>query len=62
MPPRCRLASNKRRIMKDFDLVIRGGTFVTATDTVLADVGISGGLFAAIGTRLACGAHSTPAG
>ncbi|MBO0752699.1 MAG: dihydropyrimidinase [Bradyrhizobiaceae bacterium] len=44
--------------MNDFDLVIRGGTVVTATDAVLADVGISGGRIAAIGTRLTCGAQT----
>ena len=29
--------------MSDFDLVIRGGTVVTAADTVKADVGIQSG-------------------
>jgi len=38
--------------MSEFDLVIRGGTVVTATDTVVADVGIRDGRIAALGTRL----------
>jgi len=38
--------------MQAFDLVIRGGTLVTATDTVEADVGIRGETVAAIGRGL----------
>ena len=38
--------------MQPFDLVIRGGTLVTATDTVEADVGIRGETVAAIGRGL----------
>src|ERR1700680_1974751 len=38
--------------MQPFDLVIRGGTLVTATDTVEADVGIHGETVAAIGRGL----------
>ncbi len=35
-----------------FDTVIRNGTIVTATDTYVADVGISGGVISAIGAAL----------
>jgi dihydropyrimidinase len=38
--------------MDSFDLVITGGTVVTASETFRADVGISGGRIAAVGTRL----------
>jgi dihydropyrimidinase len=38
--------------MTDFDLAIRGGTVVTATDTFRADVGIRGGRIAAVGENL----------
>ncbi len=38
--------------MPDFDLVIRGGTVVTATDTMQADVGIKGEIVTAIGRGL----------
>ena len=38
--------------MKPFDLVIRGGTVATATDTMKADVGIRGETVAAIGQGL----------
>src|ERR1700680_1445233 len=38
--------------MQPFDLVVRGGTLVTATDTVEADVGIRGETVAAIGRGL----------
>jgi len=48
--------------MSDFDLVIRGGTVVTASDTVVADVGIRGGRIAVIGTQLAGGAQTVDAG
>jgi dihydropyrimidinase len=41
--------------MPSFDLVIRGGTVVTATDTADADVGIRGETVAAIGRELAAG-------
>lgn len=37
----------------DFDLVIRGGTVVTATDVFRADVAVHNGLIAAIGENLA---------
>jgi dihydropyrimidinase len=38
--------------MSAFDLVIRGGTVVTGTDAVVADVGVSGGIVSAIGHEL----------
>src|SRR4051812_24073640 len=42
----------RRQCMADYDLVIRGGTVVTAADTYRADVGVRGGRIAAIGDRL----------
>src|SRR5260370_25763521 len=47
--------------MQAFDLVIRGGTLVTATDTVEADVGIRGETVAAIGRGLDKGRHEIDA-
>ena len=41
--------------MSDYDLVIRGGTVVTAADTVRADVGIRDGRIVAVGERLGRG-------
>jgi dihydropyrimidinase len=38
--------------MNDFDLVIRGGTVVTAADTVRADVGIKDGKISAVAAKL----------
>ena len=38
--------------MQPFDLVIRGGTVATATDTMQADVGIRGETIAAVGRDL----------
>lgn len=38
--------------MADFDLVVRGGTVVTGTDTMRADIGIRGGRIAAIADSL----------
>ena len=38
--------------MVEFDLVVRGGTVVTASEQFTADVGVSGGRIAAIGTGL----------
>jgi dihydropyrimidinase len=42
--------------LSDYDLVIRGGTVVTAADTVRADVGVRGGRIAAVGNHLERGA------
>ena len=39
--------------MPDFDLAIRGGTVVTATDTLRADIGVRGGRIAAVAERIA---------
>ncbi|MBV8850591.1 MAG: dihydropyrimidinase [Methylobacteriaceae bacterium] len=41
--------------MQPFDIVIRNGTIVTATDTTRADVAIAGGTIAAIGRGLESG-------
>ncbi len=38
--------------MADYDLVVRGGTVVTAADTVRADIGIRNGRIAAVGDSL----------
>src|SRR5438128_3035219 len=48
--------------MQPFDLVIRGGTVVTATDTVDADVGIRGDMVAAVGRGLDAGRREIDAG
>jgi dihydropyrimidinase len=48
--------------MQPFDLVIRGGTVVTATDTVDADVGIRGDMVAAVGRGLNAGRREIDAG
>ncbi len=37
-----------------FDTIIRNGSVVTATDTYIADVAITNGKIAAIGTDLPC--------
>ena len=47
--------------MAEFDLVIRGGTVVTAADTFRADVGVRDGRVAALGEKLA-GAQTLDAG
>jgi dihydropyrimidinase len=47
--------------MAEYDLVVRGGTVVTGSDTVRADIGIRAGRIAAIGERLE-GAASLDAG
>jgi dihydropyrimidinase len=47
--------------MSEFDLVVRGGTVVTAGDTFRADIGIRDGRIAALGERLA-GAEEIDAG
>jgi dihydropyrimidinase len=48
--------------MEPFDLVIRGGTVVTATDVMRADVGIRGETIAAIAERLDEGRREIVAG
>ena len=48
--------------MHTFDLVIRGGTVVTATDSYTADVGICGETIAALGLGLDTGRHEIDAG
>jgi dihydropyrimidinase len=47
--------------MAEYDLVVRGGTLVTGTDTFRADVGITGGRITAVGEGLA-GTDSIDAG
>lgn len=47
--------------MSEFDLVIRHGTVVTATDTVRADIGIRDGRIAAIAETLENGAETVDA-
>jgi dihydropyrimidinase len=39
--------------MPEFDLAIRGGTVVTASDTVRADVGVRGGRIVAVAEGIA---------
>ena len=41
--------------MDDYDLVIRGGDVVTATDRMMADVGIRGGRITSLGESLGKG-------
>jgi dihydropyrimidinase len=48
--------------MADYDLVIRGGTVVTAADVVRCDVGIAGGRVVALAERLTGGARAIDAG
>ena len=40
--------------MTDFDLLIFGGTVVTASDTYTADIGVQDGRIAAISSNLEC--------
>jgi dihydropyrimidinase len=47
--------------MPDFDLAIRGGTIVTASDTYRADVGIRGGRIIAISERIESAARTIDA-
>lgn len=47
--------------MQSYDLVIRGGTVVTAADTVRADVGVTGGRIVAVGESLSPGAREVSA-
>src|SRR5262252_8534608 len=42
--------------MSEYDLVIRGGTVVTAADTTVCDIGIRGGVIATLGKGLPAGA------
>lgn len=44
-----------------YDLTVRNGTVATATDTFAADIGVTGGRIAAIGTDLAPGRHDLDA-
>ena len=47
--------------MRDFDLVIRGGTVATASDVFAADVAISGEKIAAVGPALPAGGREIDA-
>ena len=47
--------------MAAFDLVIRNGTVVTASDTSHCDIGISNGRIATLGNHLAAGTHEIDA-
>ena len=47
--------------MSDYDLIIRGGTLVTAADTVRADVGIRAGRIAAVADRIEGGGKTIDA-
>ncbi|MBY0259249.1 dihydropyrimidinase, partial [Methylobacterium sp.] len=47
--------------MPEFDLAVRGGTLVTATDTYPADLGIRDGRIAAIGARITDAARTLDA-
>src|SRR4051794_36730029 len=47
--------------MSEFDLIIRGGTVVTAADTVKADIGIRGGRITALAETLSGGARDIDA-
>ena len=47
--------------MSEYDLVIRGGTVVTAADTTVCDIGIRGGVIATLGKGLAAGAQEIDA-
>lgn len=47
--------------MLDFDMIIRGGTVVTAGDTMRCDVGIRDGRIAALGTELGRAAETVDA-
>src|SRR5437899_1241871 len=47
--------------MAEYDLVIRNGTIVTASDTVRCDVGVKGGIIATLGNSVATGAREVDA-
>jgi dihydropyrimidinase len=48
--------------MPDFDLVIRGGTVVTAADTLIADIGIRGETIVAVAEKLTSATRTIDAG
>jgi dihydropyrimidinase len=47
--------------LSDYDLVIRGGTVVTAADTMRADIGVRGGVIAAVADRIEAGTKTIDA-
>lgn len=47
--------------MPDFDLAIRGGTVITASDTIRCDVGVSGGRISALADRITSAARTIDA-
>src|SRR5215831_2710579 len=47
--------------MSEYDLVIRGGTVVTAADTTICDVGVKDGVVVALGKDLSAGARDIDA-
>ncbi|MBO6561262.1 MAG: dihydropyrimidinase [Nisaea sp.] len=47
--------------MSEYDLVVRGGTVVNASDIVKADVGVKGGRIVALGEKLGAGAKEVDA-
>ena len=47
--------------MADFELVVRGGTIVTASDVYTVDIGINGGIVSVIGRDLEAGAEEIDA-
>src|SRR5260221_3314757 len=48
--------------MAEYDLVIRNGTIVTASDTVRCDIGVKSGSIATLGNAVAAGAREIDAG
>src|SRR5215468_5978283 len=55
------IKANGGDAMQSFDLVIRGGTVVTATDSFVADIGIRGETITALGLGLNAGRHEIDA-
>ncbi|APZ43775.1 dihydropyrimidinase [Acidihalobacter ferrooxydans] len=47
--------------MAQFDLVVRGGTISTASDTFIADIGVKDGIVTALGQALGSGEHDIDA-
>src|SRR5499427_6725828 len=47
--------------MSEYDLVIRGGTVVTAADTTVCDIGVKDGVIATLGSSLGAGAREIDA-